>query len=399
MKTKILNYLAVIGTIIGMISCSDEDLQTPLESNEVAPQQVSDVSVENLPGKAKISYRLPEDQDLLYVKAEYTLANGREMVVKSSYYNSTMLLEGFAGEESNEVEITTVNRSEKESEPVKVTVNPLKAPIYDVFETIESGAAFGGLYINAENPDREDLALLLMEKNDLGDWVINPFSVYTKTDEIKRTIRGYDTIPREFAITVRDRWLNYTDTLFTTIKPLFEEAIPTPYKGIKLPNDAPRHNSTPLDGLWDGNLMNWAGVYLTQGTYTENLHMFTFDLQVEAKLSRIVIWDYPEYFNGRTYYYKGCMKKFEIYGASELDTSGDLSSWTLLGTYEETKPSGLPYGQQNNEDYETALAGFSWEIPADMPKVRYIRIRNLENWEGGKSLAIGELQVYGNTKF
>ncbi|MGO4913657.1 DUF5000 domain-containing lipoprotein [Leeuwenhoekiella sp. W20_SRS_FM14] len=399
MKTKFLNYLAVLGLIIG-ISCSDEDLQSPLENNANAPSQVTDVSVENLRGKARVSYKLPKDQDLLYVKASYTLANGREMEVKTSFYNSSMLLEGFSGAQANEVKITTVNRSEKESAPVLVTVNPLRAPIFDVYESIESGAAFGGVYLKADNPDREDVALLLMEKDDLGDWVINPNSIYTSTDEITSTIRGFDTLSQEFAITVRDRWLNYTDTLFTTIKPLFEEAIPkSGYRGLALPNDAPRHNSTPLSGLWDGNIMNWSGVYLTQGTYTENLHMFTIDMGVEAKLSRVVIWDYPEYFNGRTYYYKGCMKRFEIYGSDELDTSGDLASWTLLGTYEEVKPSGLPYGQQNNEDYETAVAGFSWEIPADVPKMRYLRIRNLENWEGGKSLAIGEIQIYGNTNF
>ena len=142
----------------------------------------------------------------------------------------------------------------------------------------------------------------------------------------------------------------------------------------------------------------WTQIYLTEGTYTASNHILTFDMGVQAKLSRIVIWDYPEYFNGRSYYYLAAMKRFRIYGSDVLETSGDLSKWTLLGEYEEVKPSGLPYGQQTNEDYQTANAGFSWDIPIEMPRVRYIRIENLENWAGGRQFAIGELQAYGNSQ-
>lgn len=380
-----------------MSSCSDEDLQTPLEHNNTSPEQVSNVQVENLPGKAKITYTLPEDQDLLYVKANYLLENGKEVEVKSSYYNSNMLLEGFSGNKEVDVAITTVNRSEVSSEPVNIKVNPKLALIYDVFESLETGPTFGGIYLNAENPDREDIAILVMDKDSQGDWVIDDNSIYSSTDEIKKSIRGMDTVQKEFAFVVRDRWLNYTDTLFTEIKPLFEQAIPkSGYRGIVLPNDAPRHDSTPIEGLWDGEIMNWAKVYLTKGTYNEGPHIFTFDLGLEAQLSRVKIWDYPEYYNGRTYYYKAAMKRFQIYGSTELEPTGDLDQWILLGEYEETKPSGLPYGEQNDEDYQAANSGFSWDIPIDVPKIRYLRILCLENWGGGEALAIGEIQVYGN---
>ena len=77
MKLKFSKYLVV--SLIGLImSCSDEDIQTPLEQNDTPPQQVTDVQVENLPGKARLTYTLPVDQDLLYVQANYTLENGRD---------------------------------------------------------------------------------------------------------------------------------------------------------------------------------------------------------------------------------------------------------------------------------------------------------------------------------
>lgn len=404
MKRISLNrfFLLAFATLI-MVACSeDEEMIAPLENNPNPPGQVSNVTVENLPGKAKLTYTLPEDQDLLYVLANYTLENGKKMEVKSSYYKSSVLLEGFAGTSEREVDITTVNRSEVASEPFSITVNPEEAPIWDVYRSMEVGPDFGGVYVDADNPTREDLAILIMEKDDQGDWIIDPNSVYTSTNDIFHTIRGMDTVQREFAFTVRDRWLNYTDTLFTDIAPLFETAIPkSNYRGVVLPGDAPQHTSTPLSGLWDGEIMNWPNVFLTQGSYQEGDHMFTFDMGTEAKLSRIVIWDYPEYMaGGRIYYYQGAMKKFEIYGTDQLhpDEPGNLDHWTLLGRYEETKPSGLPYGQQNNEDYLTASSGVSWDFPLDAPKVRYLRIVNKENWQGTKNLALGELQVYGDPR-
>ncbi|MEH6656624.1 MULTISPECIES: DUF4959 domain-containing protein [Leeuwenhoekiella] len=389
-------YLIAAMLIVG---CSEEDVNEPLENNSEKPGQVTDIIVENLAGKAKLSYTLPKDQDLLYIKADYVLENGREMNVKSSYYNSSMILEGFSGNSEVEISVTTVNRSEVESDPVRITVAPNLAPIYDVYESLEVSPAFGGIYVSADNPEREDIAILVMEQDEYGDWVTLGNSVYTSTNEVKSTLRGMDTINKKFAIAVRDRWLNYTDTLFAEIKPLFEEAIPkSGYRGVRLPNDAPFHPSTSLEGLWNGNIMDWPQIYLTEGTYTASNHILTFDMGVQAKLSRIVIWDYPEYFNGRSYYYLACMKRFRIYGSDVLETSGDLSKWTLLGEYEEVKPSGLPYGQQTNEDYQTANAGFSWDIPIEMPRVRYIRIENLENWAGGRQFAIGELQAYGNSQ-
>ena len=48
-----------------IVSCTEEDVNEPLESNSEKPGQVSDVRVENLAGKARLSYTLPNDQDLL----------------------------------------------------------------------------------------------------------------------------------------------------------------------------------------------------------------------------------------------------------------------------------------------------------------------------------------------
>lgn len=161
MNTKLIWAMLLI---LVFTSCSEEDILSPLENNQVPPGTVENVRVENLPGKVRLTYTLPEDKDLLYVVAKYELENGTEVEVKSSYYNNSMLLEGFAGQSDRNVNLYAVNRSEIESEPVIVTVSPLEAPIFDVFESLEVSPDFGGIKINSRNNTNEDIALLVMEK-------------------------------------------------------------------------------------------------------------------------------------------------------------------------------------------------------------------------------------------
>ncbi|WP_428741664.1 DUF5000 domain-containing lipoprotein [Tenacibaculum sp.] len=398
MKNKILKIksLAILSMAFIAISCDENNL-APLENNTTPPGIVENVQIENLPGKSVISYALPKDQDLLYVKAEYQLESGKKMEVKSSYYNNSLVVEGFSKEEEETVTLYAVNRSEVASEPVKVTIKPLESPIWDVYRSIEVGPAFGGISLKAINELRHDLSILVMEKNEQNDWIVNPNSIYTSTDSINRTIRPFDIEEHNIAVTVRDRWLNTTDTLYTSITPFLELSLPkSDYKWYPLPGDTPVHPNAQPPGMWDGDIMNWPRVFLTQGS-APGQHVVTIDIGVLAKMSRIVIWDYPEYYQGRTYYYIGDLKYFEIWGSANPNPDGSLdSSWVKLGSYEETKPSGLPFGQQTDEDYQTANAGFSWDFDPEAPKVRYLRIKSLENWGGTGSMSIGEIQVYGN---
>lgn len=397
MKLKIvLKSVFTITIAFFVISCDQNNLE-PLESNSTPPAPVENVTVQNLAGKSKITYTLPSNQDLLYIKAEYTLANGKKMEVKSSYYNNSLEVEGFANEGDYEVKLYSVNRSATESAPVVVKIHPLESPIWDVYRSLDIKAAFGGIRVDATNPNRQDLSILVMERNNLGDWVVDTKSIYTSTDIISKTLRSYTIEEHKYAITIRDRWLNTTDTLFPIITPILELPIPkSGYKHFPLTGDTKTHPTAVPAGMWDGELQNWPKVFLTDGS-APGQHVVTIDTGILAKMSRIVIWDYPEYYLGRSYYYIGDLKEFEIYGSASPNPDGSLDgTWVKLGTYNATKPSGLPYGQQSNEDYQTGLAGFSWEFDVAAPKVRYLRIKSLKNWAGIGTMAIGEIQVYGN---
>ena len=89
------------------------------------------MNVKNIPGGAILSYTLPDDEDLLYVKAVYNLKEGLAEA-KSSLYTDTIKVVGFGDMEPREVSLIAVDRSRNESAPVKVTVNPEEPPVLTI---------------------------------------------------------------------------------------------------------------------------------------------------------------------------------------------------------------------------------------------------------------------------
>jgi hypothetical protein len=414
MKTMSLKQVPIALLFLGvlMASCGKEYTIEPLEKSSTPPGPVTNIEVVNLPGKAWISYTLPDDQDLLYVKATYVMPSTGEVAeVKSSYYNNGLLVEGFAREEEHKVTLVAVNRSEVESEPVDVTIKPQPSPIFDVFKSIEVYRAYGGFDLLAENSTSEDIVIEILEENDLGELVINDNSVYTAQKNIIARIRDLDTVVYEFSFTVRDRWMNYSDTVVKHVKPKFEKLLDkNKYSALTLPGDAPPNpRCNGISGMWDNSYVDWPGVLQTTTDYTPTTpHVITFSVGQMAQVSRVKIWDYPEYDEtGRPYYVSGALKEFEIWGCPtsandllpEVGTVDESNPWILLGTFTSVKPSGLPYGQMNEEDLQAAEAGFNWNCnTVDIPEVQYLRIRCLENYLGTTFMAIAEIQVYGGKK-
>ncbi len=412
MKNYIYILLFVFSTSgIFLTSCEEVGEPEPLETSGEKPQPVTNVTVENYAGRSKITYTLPNDKDLLYVKASYTLpSTGAISEVRSSYYTNNLTVEGFAEEQEYVVTLVAVNRSEVESDPVETIIKPKPSPIYDVFESIIIENSFGGYDLKALNPEGRDIVIEILTQDELGQWIIDDNSIFTKQKEIFKPIRGLDTVNYVFKYTIRDRWLNYTDTLTKTVKPFFEQLLDKrkySAPSISINGDAEINpNCLGYPGLWDNNLFNWNGVLQTKPAFTPTKpHVITFSIGQTSKISRVKIWDYPEYdATGRPFYVAGCLKEFEIWGCPTLEnvllpdvgTVDETNPWVLLGRFTSVKPSGLPYGEMNTEDDAAARAGFDWNCyTKNIPKVKYLRIRCIENYLGTTFMAIGELQVYG----
>jgi hypothetical protein len=407
---KLLKFILIIMVPFLTFLCGcQKDVIGPLGNNTTPPGPISDVKVVNQSGQATLTYTLPTDLDVAYVKAEYTLLSGAKREVRASFYTSQMVVDGFGDTEVHTVTLWAVNKSEVASTPVTVQVKPLENAIQIAFRTLKVVPAFGGINVSLRNAARANLSIIPMRQQGYKGWVAFD-GIYTNTDAVSKNIRGLDTVSVKIAVVIRDRFLNQTDTLFTDVKPLFEmPLVKSLYKampGVIWPGDQRANfsnNGTDATGvvrMWDGETVAFPSVAYTPPTITDQgPHSITFDLGQLAQLSRLVIWDYPETVSGRkTYYYRGNMKNFEIWGSANPNPDGTYDSWLKLGTYQSVKPSGLPYGEVSDEDQATASAGLSYDLDINVPKLRYLRIKCLNNWQGTNFLMITEVQAYGNPK-
>lgn len=389
----------VVTAIITIAACGKQMGNQPLSGDSTVPEMVSDVKVENRAGKAKITYSVPFDEALLYVQAEYVPGSGEPATKKASYYEDSLIVDGFADTLEHEVSLYSVSRSGVKSDPVIVKIKPLEAPIFHVMKSLQIDNAFGGYNITAVNATGEPISIVVLTMNVFKEYEANNnWSVFTNEKNILAKIRNMDTVTTRIGFFVKDRWGNSTDTVYKDITPIYEvQLTPANFRAVVMPNDAPQvTNGARLEYAWDGRL-GWPNTSFTDQSRGGNQpHMVTFDMGVTAKLSRIWIRPFPE---GTRYYYLSTMKRFEIYGATDPTSDGSLDhSWTLLGAYEVKKPSGLPYGNDNSLDQATASAGFNYEISLNAPKVKFLRIRCLENFAGGTAQSINEISIYGDPR-
>ncbi|HMM17326.1 MAG TPA: DUF4959 domain-containing protein, partial [Petrimonas sp.] len=82
---KTFTYILLFILIV-FSSCKEELIgQYPIEN--IPPQKVTNTAVKNIEGGALITYNISDEDDVLYVKANYKLDDGTPMEIKSSIYS------------------------------------------------------------------------------------------------------------------------------------------------------------------------------------------------------------------------------------------------------------------------------------------------------------------------
>lgn len=144
---------------IGLLWMCEAEERGQIPMDTIPPGQVTSVSVENLPGGAIVSYIIPEDEDLLYVKAIYRLDDGRIMEQKASAYSTALEIVGIGKGNPQTIQLITGDRSKNESAPLDVEIYPLDSPIYDILKSINIMNDFGGITLQWENPLEADIII------------------------------------------------------------------------------------------------------------------------------------------------------------------------------------------------------------------------------------------------
>ena len=395
------SFVIALLCIICFAGCGKEEKLGLYPADNIAPAPPTNISVENINGGSIISFNAPKDDDLLCVVATYII-NGEERTAKVSPYVNKLTVEGFGKEGEYKVFLKSVDKSNNESQPIEVKINPLTPPVQIIFESLKVVDSFGGVKVSWENLQENNIIVEVFRKD--GDEWISVENFYSSTSVGMATIRGFDPEPIKFRTRIRDRWDNYSDFYETENLPLYEIMIDkSKFRTITpLPGDSPEHSSYPIRLLFDGNTGNFY-----HGGGNDIGRSITFDMGQVAKISRFKMYQRL----GQFTYTHNNLKNYVIYGCNDISGMYDTSTngvvingltyptfdgWTKIVDVRCYKPSG-DSGVITNEDNEYIAGGDEHEVPIEAPAFRYVRIHFIENWSGGTISQIAEMTFWGQT--
>ena len=376
-------------------ACSEKQLE-PITPGHGKPGTPAQVQVTPLPGGALIRYLIPESENILGIKAVYTLADGKERETMASFYNDRLTIEGYNDQEEHTVRLYTVDRSMASSDPVEVSFVPLESALSKASKTMKIRRDFGGAQYSWQNDDRANLTLEVMTDDSTG--TVKAMKILaTSQEEGLYTLRGYGTEPRWFAALMRDNYGNVSDTIYPVnaagerirLSPMYEQKLDKkPMRLLFLNNDANFSNFGAHDQeMIDDNLESFG--HSSNGSLPAAV---TIDLGAPAKLSRVVIHQ-----RNNVYYGWGNPRLFEVYTCPvEPDKSGDWGQWIKRLECEIIKPSGLPAGTDTDEDIEAAENGHDFSFSLSQEPVQYVRLNFTKIWTSSTFCHIAEITFYGD---
>lgn len=412
--------------LLAFASCEELGRIDQIDENAPAPKAATVTSVTTKPGGAIIHYSIPNDDNILGVKAVFE-RNGETCESMASRFVDSLVVEGFGDTAERKATVYAVGKNGKLSTGSPVTFTPETPPVQGA--TVDLEATFGGVRVKLEgNDSNAALAVVLIQDTLLTDdgrpaseieWE-DLYTFHTSAESIVLNRRGLDSKPKLFGVYLRDRWGNISDTLYRSLEPMEEIKLPTaPWKLLMLPTDS----YEPHEGLW-----SWYDpAHMWDGNYHADNCVFaskpgprviwlTIDLGYTAVFSRAQMFH-------RVYeVYSGSgVRHFQIWGSTAPNGDGLWDdSWYLLGDFEPLKPSGydedgLPGTiTQEDIDYWTNTNEFEFpetitdEIREPMKPARFIRIKLLDDFETYAAYlnadpdfemktvyVIGELILYG----
>jgi hypothetical protein len=389
-------YFYLIAVAVMYFSCTEEKGTLPISGSSGKPGQVEILDTITIPGGIIINYKIPPVNDIIEIKAVYTLTNGQVRESSTSFYTSYITIDGYNDTGEHEAEIYTINRAREMSDPLKVRFCAGESPLTKATNSMQILSDFGGVNFSWQNPDKATLMFEFYTENGQGEMITMDI-MSSKTDSTDISFRGYDTVQYRFAVNIRDNFGNSSGMIYPeggTVTPLYE---------MQFDKQVQRAMVIAGDATWDwweGRLVHLIDDDITTVTHSNNNTVpgasVTLDIGKKAKLSRFTFVQRQH--NDEVLYNWGNIEIFEVYSSDEEGDSpnGDWSAWTLRKVCPIIKPSGAPLGQQTSEDLALAKQGHDFSLPLDMPPVRYLRFRVLKVWSSSHTHSyIAEINTYG----
>lgn len=396
-------YTLLLASLLLTAGCKEADRIDLVDDSKPAPVALTEVTAKPILGGVVLKYQIPNDENLLCIKAVYEIRPGKTYEAKGSIYVDSLVLRGFGSSNTTQVEIYSVGKNGKESKPLLIEVTPDTPVVKDVAETISFRRAVGGIKFSYENRSKENLTYeLVRELPELNRWeTIRKF--YSGLEKGDQTQRGLDAVETNFGLIISDRWGNFSDTIKSVVTPVFEEEIPKPWAHKEMMGDswAAGRPDLTIDKMWDGRWDVWDNFLWASSGSTRFPQSFTIDLGHLVEITRIVEHQrLVETYKGTS------VKRFDVFGTAKSNPDPDFDSedWILLGEFESFQPSGqtgapteedIQYGSVEGENFEFVDENGD---PKPTPAIRYLRWRTWETWNGQTEMGeviIAELEVFG----
>lgn len=397
MKKYIKLACLFFGTVL-FFACQEEEKHHPYGADGVAPGKVVIDNIVNVPGGATIYFSAPNDDDVLYVRANYEDDRGNKREVKASAVMDSLVVLGYGKTGDFNVELYAVDRGENASDVTNANISPLNPPVQTIFPTLTGEVDYGGVRVSYENPTKAEVSLNILKFDVERDEYVYRESFFTSQSEGEYSFRGFESVQSQFGVYVEDKWGNVSDTLFFEVTPIPDEFLDkSKFSIFKIQGDKSfSEYGFDANQMWD---KRWSDQWNCGHTNFEPLpHYLTIDLGTKVKLSRFKLYQR----GGSELYKHGNPQHFKIYGALDVndlppyDANNPTAGWTLLKECFSFKPSGLPIGQTTSEDHEFQNKGEDFEFDIDnLVEIRYIRIENIDTWGDQIVSVIGELSFWG----
>ena len=376
-----------------VISCESED-----KKDTTPPGELTITGTEATYGGAIISYTLPNDDDILYVRADYTNGKGEAVFRAVSKHVNQIEVSGFVVEENVKVSLTVVDENQNKSNAVEHQIRPLRSFIYLVQESIEIVPDLGGVQVSWENIE-EKTVFIYLHIADGEEEEIRILSSSNATENI--FVRGLEAKELGFSTKVEDFDGNITS--------LFDEGYFTPLFEEKINKDTwTLVSNLSIDGnAYEGATVNfWDDVVDTFETNSDNSYFIinrndnggvlrwpldiVIDLNKKVKINRFKVWQRAFWYNGpgdQPYYYQS-----ENLRSFDLFVSMDKSDWALLGSFQIEEPIN---GDVSQDLLDQAVAGHNFNLDEISPEFRYLKFSITSNF-GSDSFCHGsEISLFG----
>ena len=396
MKKSLKKIISVFTILLITISCQDT------ESGDVtAPGKLIVETITPTNGGGIISYTLPDDSDILFVRAEYTNTLGEDVFRVSSVHNNEVEISGLNQTTPIEVNLFVVDNNDNKSEPTTAEFVPLESFIYLVQESIEFSADLGGVRVSWENIESKTVYVYVHIQNG-EDEEIRILSSNSPLEN--RFIRGLEATELTFLTKVADFDGNVTDLEEKGVySPLFEEVIDKSTWSLV-------SNQSINGNAWEGSTVNfWDDIVDTTETDSDNSYFIIWrdqnggtlnwpldivvNLNKNVKINRIKVWQRAFWYNGPSpttayYYQEENMKSFDLFA------SNNGQEWTLLGQYDIGNPMDAD-GNIPSDAMESAANGHDFELDGVSESFNYLKISITSNYGSDTYCHGSEITLYG----